>query len=99
MRPAAGRPPVVHAAEASRWGTRSAGRRDRSETPRQPWRRSSPDSWRDHSHIDPDRSRPTDTLELALLENAQQSELGVGREIPDLVEEDGPPVGDLEATE
>src|SRR5207244_13304468 len=54
---------------------------------------------RDHPYIDPDRPVSADTLELALLENPQQGELRVRRKIADLVEEDGPAVGELEPAE
>src|SRR5207244_10473818 len=54
---------------------------------------------RDHPYIDPDRPGPPDTLELSLLEDAQQGELRVGRKIAHLVEEDGPAICELEAAE
>src|SRR5262249_8918928 len=54
---------------------------------------------RDHPYVDPDRSGPADTLELSLLENAQQCELGVGGKITNLVQEDGPAISELEAPE
>src|SRR5439155_21590836 len=54
---------------------------------------------RDYPYIDPDRPVPPDTLELSLLEDAQQSELRVGRKIAHLVEEDGPADCELEAAE
>src|SRR5207244_3364165 len=54
---------------------------------------------RDQPYIDPDRPVSADTLELALLENPQQGELRVRRKIADLVEEDGPAVGELEPAE
>src|SRR5207244_13193264 len=51
---------------------------------------------RDHPYIDPDRPVPPDTLELSLLEDAQESELRVGRKIAHLVKEDGPAICELE---
>ena len=42
---------------------------------------------------------PADALELALLQDAQQRDLRLHRQLADLVEEDGPAVGELEAAE
>src|SRR5262249_57087912 len=54
---------------------------------------------RDHPYVDPDRSVSADSLELALLQNPQEGELRVRRKIADLIEEDGPAVGELEPAE
>src|SRR5262249_53528188 len=50
----------------------------------------------DDADVDGDRPGPADALELALLQHAQQLDLGRGRELPYLVEEDRPSVGDLD---
>ena len=42
---------------------------------------------------------PPDPLELALLQHAEQRDLGLDGQVADLVEEDGAAVGQLEATE
>src|SRR5207244_11532960 len=47
----------------------------------------------------PVRPASADTLELARLETPQQGELRGRRKIADLVEEDGPAVGELEPAE
>src|SRR4029450_10353014 len=54
---------------------------------------------RDHAHIHLDRLRPTDPKERAALEHAQQLDLRAERHLPDLVEENGPAVRELEAAQ
>ena len=54
---------------------------------------------RDDADIDLDRLLAADALELALLEDAEQLGLRVGRQLADLVEEDGAAVGQLEAAD
>ena len=41
-----------------------------------------------HSNIGPDGTCSSDTLKLALLQNSQQSDLGLGGELADFIEED-----------
>ena len=53
----------------------------------------------DHAHVDANRCAPADTLELTLLQDAEQRDLGLHRQLADFVEEDGPAVRQLEATE
>jgi len=50
----------------------------------------------DHPHVDPDRVGRADPLELALLQHAEQADLGGHRDVADLVEEDRAAVGRLE---
>ena len=52
---------------------------------------------RDNSHVHPDRLRASDPLELAFLEDAQELDLKLGTHLGHFIEEDGPPVGHLEA--
>ena len=51
---------------------------------------------RDDPHVHLDRGGPADPLELALLQHPEQLDLEIERQIADLVEEDGPAVGQLE---
>src|SRR5574342_967235 len=51
---------------------------------------------RDQPHVHRQRLRPADALELALLQNAQELRLQLQRQVADLVEEERPPVGELE---
>jgi hypothetical protein len=51
---------------------------------------------RDDAHVDPDRLRASDALDLALLQDAQDLGLGRQRHVADLVEEDRPAVAELE---
>src|SRR5262249_30573192 len=53
----------------------------------------------DHAYVDTERPRPTDTLELLLLEHAQQLRLQVEREVADLVEKERAAVRQLEAAD
>jgi hypothetical protein len=53
----------------------------------------------DHADVDADRLAAADALELALLEDAEELHLRVGRDVADLVEEDRAAVGQLEAAE
>src|SRR5436190_613325 len=50
----------------------------------------------DHSHVDAHGCDAADTVERLLLEYAQESHLGAGRDVADFVEEEGPSVGDFE---
>ena len=50
----------------------------------------------DDAHVDLDRLAAADPLELALLQDAQQLDLHVQRELADLVEEQRAAVGQLE---
>ena len=50
-----------------------------------------------HANVGADGPAATDTLEFALLQHAQQHDLGLGGEFADLVEEERPAVGQLEA--
>src|SRR5262249_55547127 len=50
----------------------------------------------DDPHVDPNGHAATNALELALLENPQELGLGRQRQLADLVEEQGPAVGQLE---
>jgi len=52
---------------------------------------------RDDAHVGPDRAIAPHPLELALLQHAQQRHLGLRRELPHLVQEQGPAGGQLEA--
>src|SRR5262249_27222009 len=52
---------------------------------------------RDDSDVDADRPGATDTLEFALLQDPQQHDLGFGGQLTNLVEENRPAVGELEA--
>src|SRR6266849_6684445 len=52
----------------------------------------------DHAHVYADGRAPTDPLEFALLQHAEQHDLGLGGEFADLVEEERAAVGQLEAT-
>src|SRR5262249_32396792 len=54
---------------------------------------------RDHAYVDVNRCGPTDTVELPLLQDAQQRDLGFHRQVAHLVEEYGPAVRQLESTE
>ena len=54
---------------------------------------------RQHAHVDLDRLLAADALELPLLQHAQQLELQRRRHVADLVEEQRPLVGQLEAPE
>ena len=49
------------------------------------------------SNVDGNRVAASDALELALLQHAQQRELGLGRHLADLIEEDRALVRQLEA--
>ena len=51
-----------------------------------------------HANVHADGPAATDALEFALLQHAQQHDLGLGGEFADLVEEDRAAVGQLEAT-
>ena len=51
---------------------------------------------RDHAHVDVDLLAAADAAEIPLLERAQELGLQERRHLPDLVEEDGPAVGQLE---
>src|SRR5437867_2572855 len=51
-----------------------------------------------HANVGADGPAATDTLEFALLQHAQQHDLGLGGEFADLVEEERSAVGQLEAT-
>src|SRR5690348_11789666 len=53
----------------------------------------------DDTHVDFDRAAAPDRLDLALLKNAQELHLGLGRELADLVEEDRPAVRELESAD
>ena len=53
----------------------------------------------DHAHVDANRCASSDTLELTLLQDAEQRDLGLHRQLADFVEEDGPAVRQLEAAE
>ena len=88
----------ARAAAAGRSGRRSAGSRGRS--------RNSPARDQllevavrrgDDPHVDPDRLRAADALELLLLEHAQELRLQVERQVADLVQEERAAVGQLEA--
>ena len=50
-----------------------------------------------YPNIRPDGSSRADTLKLALLQDPQESDLGLGRKLSDLVEEDCAPFGQLKA--
>ncbi len=50
----------------------------------------------DDAHVEFDRARAAHALDFSLLEDAQQLDLQVQRQVADLVEEDGAPVGELE---
>jgi hypothetical protein len=50
-----------------------------------------------HPNISSDGSSRTDALKLAFLQNPQQSDLGLGRKLSDLVEEDRAAFGELKA--
>jgi hypothetical protein len=52
-----------------------------------------------HAHVDLDGLLAADALELALLQHAQQLQLQGRRHVADLVEEQRPLVGELEAPE
>ena len=52
----------------------------------------------DDSHVDVDRFRPAHPLDLLVLKDSQKSRLSQKRQIADLIEEDRPPLGPLEAT-
>ena len=52
---------------------------------------------RHHARVRPQRLAAAHALELALLEDAQQGDLDRRRQLPDLVEEDRAPGGQLEA--
>src|SRR5262245_47048902 len=52
----------------------------------------------DDAHVRLDRSATADSLEFALLQHAQQHDLGLGGELADLVQEDRSALGQLEAT-
>jgi hypothetical protein len=52
---------------------------------------------RDDPHINRDRLAAADPLDRALLEGAQQEDLRLLRQLADFVEEQRPPVGQLEA--
>ena len=54
---------------------------------------------RDHADIDADRRLSADAIELLLLQNAEQFRLHFQRDLPDLVEEDRPAVGQLESAD
>ena len=54
---------------------------------------------RDDAHVDRDRLRAADARDLALLEHAQELHLRGRRDLADLVEEERPRVGQLEAAE
>ena len=41
----------------------------------------------------------SDTFKFPLLEHSQQSNLGLGRQIPNLVKEDRPPIGQLKPSQ
>src|SRR5207302_2008883 len=51
-----------------------------------------------HPNISSDGSSRTDPLKLAFLQNTQESDLGLGRKLSDLVEEDGASFGQLKAS-
>ena len=53
----------------------------------------------DDAHVDTNRRAPSDPLELALLQDAEQGDLGLHRQLAHLVEEKGPALRQLEATE
>src|SRR5204863_418798 len=53
----------------------------------------------DDTNVYPDRGGPADAVELALLQDAQQFHLRFRGQLADLVEEDGPAVGQLEAAQ
>src|SRR5580704_11448548 len=50
-----------------------------------------------HPNIRSDGSSSTDTTELVFLQNAQKSDLGLGRELSDFIEEDCASFGQLKA--
>ncbi len=50
----------------------------------------------DDAHVDPYRRMPTHPIELTIGQYAQQTCLGIGRHVADLVEEQGAAVGLLE---
>ena len=50
----------------------------------------------DHPHVDLDRARRAEALDLPLLQDAQDLGLRLGTHVPDFVEEDGPAIGLLE---
>ena len=54
---------------------------------------------RDHAHVDLERPRAADALELLLLQHAQQLRLHLERQLADLVEEQRAAVGELEAAD
>ena len=54
---------------------------------------------RDHAHVHPQRILRPDPLQLAGLQRPQQLGLRLGAQVPDLVEEERPLVGQLEAAE
>ena len=53
----------------------------------------------DDADVDANRCGPSDTLELALLQDAKQRDLRLHRQVADFVEEDGAAVRQLEAAE
>jgi hypothetical protein len=53
---------------------------------------------RDHAHVDADRA-PTQALDLAFLQNAQQRDLRLERQLADLVEQDRAAIRHFEATD
>src|SRR5206468_11887062 len=50
---------------------------------------------RDQPHVDLQRLRPADALELAVLQHAQELRLQLQWKVADLVEKDGAPIGEL----
>src|SRR5260370_34427017 len=50
-----------------------------------------------HSNIRSDRSSSTDTIEFMFLQNTQESDLCLGRKLPDFIEEDRASFGQLKA--
>ncbi len=53
----------------------------------------------DHPDVRLDGFLPADTLKNPVLEDLEKLDLGGGRDGPDFIEEDGPPLGDLELAE
>ena len=53
---------------------------------------------RNHADIDRLGARRPDPLELAFLQDAQELDLDIRRQVADFVEEDGAAVGQLEAS-
>ena len=54
---------------------------------------------RDEADVHRDRPLAADPLELTLLEHTRELDLSLGRQLGDLVQEQGPPVRQLEASD